>query len=126
MHLHRARAAAIHGIAAALIPLSLAAVARPAAADAPASIAVSSPATPISPAHPVVGVAVSLARADATPLAGFSIWVHLSAELTLAGGVAGVHEGPFLAASGASTTLLAFDRGAGVWEVDGTTLGAPC
>lgn len=116
----------IAAIAAVLLSCLLHSNALAATHDDPAIIDAVSPSQSISTAHAVASVPITLTRSDATSLASFSIWVRLSPELTLAGGVSGVHEGTFLSSGGGSTTLMAFDRGDGVWQVDGTTLGDPC
>jgi hypothetical protein len=81
------------------------------------------PATCIAPVHPCVAVPVTIARADATPLRGYSVDVQLSGDLALC--APEIVEGTYL--SGIGTTFYnVVDNGGGSYTVDGTILGLPC
>ncbi len=123
-------------LAAGLLALALAsfsfttaqAASRPAQNAAPpcvATIGAQSSATPICPFNTCVVLPVTISRACADPVLGFSVTFQLSADLSLCAGTGSVTEGTFLSSAGA-TTFQVVDNGGGSYTVDGAVLGDGC
>ena len=83
----------------------------------------------ITQANPTRTVPVTISRTNATPLMAFSVVFSVSSPLALNGGLSGIHEGAYLKAGDPPTRTTSFqviDKGLGVYQADGTTLGTPC
>ena len=79
--------------------------------------------------NPVRTVPVSISRLGTTPLMAFSVVFSVSSPLAVNGGLSGIHEGTYLKAGAPPTRTTSFqliDKGGGVYQADGTTLGTPC
>ncbi|MFI5054080.1 MAG: hypothetical protein ACHQDE_06935, partial [Acidimicrobiia bacterium] len=81
--------------------------------------------------NPVRTVPVNIVRANATPMLGFSVVFSVSSPLAVYHGMGGIHEGTYLSSANPTTSFNLIDDGVDgsgnhTYEVDGTTLGAPC
>jgi hypothetical protein len=88
-------------------------------------VAVGPAPTPISSAHPVVTIPVTLTRATTDPVRGYSVTFTLPPGLQLDNGLASITQGPFLSSLG-TTVFEPQDMGGGTYTVDGVLLGAAC
>ncbi len=92
----------------------------------PAVVSAASPSGVVSPNTPSRVVDVNIAREYANANRLFHVKFQLGGGLTLTGGTAGITEGGFLTAHGASTSFQVVDNGGGSYTVDGTILGSTC
>jgi hypothetical protein len=114
-------------LAATMAVLFVAAVGGSAWAQTPATVNAGSPLGTISPNTPMLSVPVTIASDGTTPVMGFSVTLTVSGDMSVQGGSSGFVKGDFLGLGGNSnTSLFAINKGAGVWQLDGTTNGTPC
>ena len=99
------------------------------AALAASTVNVGSPSGVLNIANPdSISVPVEISRASGTPaVMAFSVTFSVSSPLVLPSGKSSIALGGFLDADGGrSVSFQTIDKGAGVYQVDGTTLGSPC
>ncbi|MEQ1832052.1 MAG: Ig-like domain repeat protein [Candidatus Eisenbacteria bacterium] len=113
-------------IAPRLVTALLALCLLPGLAQAQATIDVGPPDHALTTGQPQATFPVTLTRATATPVLGFSVSFTRSGNLTLPAGTASIVAGTFLTATGATATLQVRDLGGGHFAADGVTLGSPC
>ena len=91
-----------------------------------ALVSAGSPVGVLSPGTPSLVIPVNLTRPYSTANRLYHVNFQLGGGLTLTGGTAGVTEGTFLTANGASTHFQVVDNGGGSYTVDCSILGLPC